>query len=120
MSDFGTMVIARRRDGQAATDQDRGRFNQAVQVVQTASLHRDATGEPFRFRITESHLRDGRRDLAILLSEYWGEGVDEGLYEDRTVEELLDEDRPKAMSVLAALRVELGAEYELELICNTW
>jgi hypothetical protein len=119
MSDFGTLVIARRRDGLAATDQDRARLAKAVQGVQAASHHQDATGEPFQFRIEESQRRDGRCDLAILLSEYWGEGIDEGFYQG-TVEELLAHDRPKATAVLESLRAELGAEYELELICSTW
>jgi hypothetical protein len=120
MSDFGTMVIARRRDGLSMTEQDRSRLEEAVGVIRRRARYRDASGEPFRFRIIESQRNDGNRDLGVLLSEYWGEGIEEGFYGGRTTEELLEHDRLEAEAVRDDLKGELQEGYELGLICDLW
>ena len=120
MSDFGTMLIARFRDGGAPGEGDRVRIVRAVDPVRAASAERqDAAGEPLRFRLVESRRPDGGTDVGVLLSEYWGEGFDEGQYE-APIETLLERDQRTAEVVRDALAAELGAAFQVTLVSGAW
>ena len=123
MSDFGTMVLLRRRDGADLTPDDRARIEEGIAAVKAADGHRDALREPFAFRRMASGPTGVQKDVALLLSEYWLEGVedaDEGGYGGRTAEDLLEHDRPGAEAVCKALEAKLGEAFAVELICDTW
>ena len=123
MSDFGTMVILRRRDGADLTPEDRARIEEGIAAVKAADSHRDALHEPFAFRQMRGGLGGGQKEVALLLSEYWLEGIDDaedGGYGNRTPEDLLEHDRQGAEEVWKALELRLGDAFEVALICDTW
>jgi hypothetical protein len=119
MSDFGTMVIVGRRDRKSMDEYDQARLKKAIEVVKAGAMYQDATSEPFRFGLIQSQRIDGTQDSAVVLSEYWLEGIQEGSYQ-QTDEEMLEHDRGPAEAVRQALGAELGSTYDLELICGHW
>ena len=120
MSDFGTMLIARRTDGAAPGEGDRMRFARAIDALRAAAgAGRDAAGEPLRFRLIESRRPDGGKDPAVVLSEYWDEGIDEGEYE-LPIEAMLEQDRRVAESMREVLAAELGMAFDVTLVCGGW
>ena len=75
----------------------------------------DAAGNPFSFAVSKTRDADG---LVVVLSEYWFEGIDEGEYGDRSVQEILASDRPAAQAAQDGLAEALGPDYSLSLISS--
>ncbi len=119
MSDFGTMVSVKRRDGEGMTEGDRTLLDKAIHSVQETNQQQDAVGEPLIFRAVGSYRADGGQDLVVVLSEYWLQGIEEGEY-DLSVEEILAVDRPKAQAIQERLAAALGAGYDMEIVCGHW
>lgn len=118
MSDAGTMIIIRRHDKANLTEHDRLQIETVIRAMQSRNQHYDATNELFRFRIGDSHpVGSG---VFVLLSEYWGEGLDDGFYGVDSFEPLLEKDKQGADSVFKCLQNELGAEYALEFNSGSW
>ena len=119
MSDFGTMLMVKRRDGKGMEDADRARLEQAIRPVQATEPPQTVTGEPFRFKVVGCYRAGGGSNLGVILSEYWQEGIEEGGY-DLSVDEILEADRPKVQAVEERLAAELGAGYDFEKISGSW
>lgn len=117
MSDFGTMITIRRRDGAHVDEQDRAAVERVVAPLRSAAEHTDFLAEPFRYRIDDAHIIGGVRGLSVLLSEYWGEMEDEDSFDP---DEVLASDAEAAQEVLAALQPILDETFELELIADHW
>jgi hypothetical protein len=80
MSDFGSLIEVKSLDGQNIEAQDHIQLEQAIQIIQSTDKHEDVSGEPFSFKISLSNDISGVKNIAIILSEYWLEGVDGGDY----------------------------------------
>ena len=120
MSDFGTMIVMRQRSGSTPTATERQWIEAVVADFRGSTALRDAAGEPLRFRIVPS-ARPGsvEEDLAVVLSEYWSEGVDEGEY-DQPIDAMLEQDRRTAVAVRDALRKSIGDGYAMEIVWGAW
>jgi hypothetical protein len=55
-------------------------LEQAIQIIQSTDKHEDVSGKPFSFKISLGNDISGVKNIAIILSEYWLEGVDGGDY----------------------------------------
>lgn len=119
MSDFGSAIDVQRLDGKNMEEQDRDLLDRAIHNIQSTNTHQDVTGEPFSFKVTMSNGVGGVKNLAVILSQYWLEGIDEGEY-NLSVEEILATDLPKAQAVREQLAAEMGTEYNLEVDCDCW
>ena len=84
------------------TSDERARVEEGVAAVKAADRHRDLAGDPFAFRPV---MGGGAKEMLVLLSEYWLEGVEDEVVEgdaERSAEDLLERDRPGAEAVREA------------------
>lgn len=116
MSDFGTMALVRRKDGQSVGDADRQALDAAIAQTQAAGPFADALSEPFAFRVVGS-VHEGSQGFAVVLSEYWLEMADaEGVNPD----DLLAQNEPVADQARHALQNALGGAYLVEPNSGHW
>jgi len=121
VSDFGTMIILRRRDGADISAPERAAIESLVLPLRTRAEHRSSLGEPLRLRFGQARLESGASGLSLLLSEYWlPEEEDEEGEGGELPEQLLAADRESVGPLVEHLREALGGTYALELIADHW
>ena len=117
MSDFGTMVIVQRSDGQEFSEVDRTRVEAVAHQVKHHNLPTCAIAQTVDFQIAEYRSAVGVEGVTIDLTQHWLEDAEKEGIEPET---LMEQERPCVEQIGNTLQKLLGDEYSLELVCDRW
>lgn len=118
MSDFGTMLLVHRCDGDEVLDADEALLNDAIKQLKTVERDRIGPYEHLLFKIGSSSRLEGGDGFCATLTEYWvgGDEGNDGLGPDA----VLARDQPEADQCGDDLGRLLGSDYTVDLVCDYW
>jgi hypothetical protein len=118
MSDFGSMVMVWRADGQSVRPEEKALLQAAIRTVQGEPRRdRFSPYDDFTIRIGGYSRSGGVEGFFVGLSEHFvGDEEDEGL----DPEVILARERPCAQQFADELQRVLGPEYETEAYSDSW